>query len=1460
MQLDSEVNFRSLFEQAAVGMAQVSLSGEWMMVNSAFCRLLDYSREDLMLRSFLENLHPDDRAAHQTYQSSLLEGTVLNGSIEERYLNKNHSSIWVMTSIALVRNQQGEPQHFIKTVQNISDRKQSENALKRQLKRALLLQKITDAIRAQLDPQQLFETIVFQVGQAFGVDRCILFAYTQKPTRRLPVVAEYVESKYAPITGRILPIKKNFPWMQIFHQERAMAVPNVYANPLFQDLEPLFQEIELKSVLMIRTSYQGMPNGLLVLNQCDRFRQWTSHDIHVIESIAAQAGIALAQVSLLEREKRQRELLDQQNIQLRREIHERKQAEEHLQLFFSQSLDGFFFMMLDQPVQWDDTVDKEQVLDYVFAHQRFTKVNSAILKQYGAEREQFLGLTPNDFFEHNLAYGRDLWQQLFDAGRLHVETDERKLDGTPIWIEGDYICLYDAHGHITGHFGVQRDITDRKQAEAKLKASEERWQLAIKGSNDGIFDVDLKTLEAFHSERWSEMLGYDKDEVDTHNVEWSSRIHPEDLDRVISANQAHLNRETPFFMEEYRLRCKDGSYKWILGRGQALWDEQGNAIRMVGSHTDISELKNAESVLRRQQVFLRSVIDGPPNLIFAKDWYGRFVLANQAVAEIYGTTVEDLIGKTDADFNPNPAEVEHFLADDQAVILSQQPKLIEEKVTSATGESRYFQTIKKPIFSVHDQSALVLGVATDITDRKLAENALREAAKREKAALRVVERMRRTLDMEQIFNATVDEMREVLNCDRVVIYRFDTAKQGTCVAESVASPWSSLTEMCVRDPALLDEACFDDRCIVKTWQTQDRSASAPCSEEYFSSDFSHSLCYRCVSDVSQAQLDGQYLQLLENFHAKAYIIVPIFQEKKLWGLLASYQNSGPRHWESTETGLVVHISTQLGVALQQAELLAQTQKQSADLEKARDAAEAANHAKSEFLANISHELRTPLNAILGFTQIMSHDHTLNPDHQKHLEIINRSGHHLLGLINDVLEMSKIEAGRMKLTPTNVDLYHLLNSLEEMIRVKAIAKHLTLSFERSTRVPRYITTDENKLRQILLNLLDNAIKFTAEGGVILRVRVEEEVSDRQTQRRGDTGTWRHEDTETRQRGAGGDSTALPALSSSPAFSTPTKLFFEVEDTGSGIAPEEIQRLFKPFVQTRSGLTSSEGTGLGLAISHKFVELLGGAIVVTSTPGYGSRFCFDIQTTLAPITLPSSLGVAPRVIGCQPNQPTYRLLIVEDKWENSLLLMELLEPVGFEVKVARNGQEGIALWQSWHPHLIWMDMQMPVMSGYEATKHIKATMTGKETIIIAVTSSAFEEDRSTILEVGCDDFIRKPFQEAVIFAKLTEYLQVQFIYEENESRSGVQNPVAEKMGDNWLTPEHLQVMPDEWIAKLHQAAIEGRDYQLLELIQQIPVSHRTIGKALENLVNNFCFEKLIQLTRTVENSAQALQLEK
>lgn len=502
---------------------------------------------------------------------------------------------------------------------------------------------------------------------------------------------------------------------------------------------------------------------------------------------------------------------------------------------------------------------------------------------------------------------------------------------------------------------------------------------------------------------------------------------------------------------------------------------------------------------------------------------------------------------------------------------------------------------------------------------------------------------------------------------------------------------------------------------------------------------------------------------------------------------------------------------QLNTSLEQrvAERTAELMEANEHLQQAKEAAEAASRAKSAFLANMSHELRTPLNAILGFTQIMSRDRSVGLEYREYIDIINRSGQHLLKLINDVLEISKIETGRIKLNESSFDLYRLLDDLEEMLRLKAKEKNLALIFDRATQVPQYIRADEGKLRQVLLNLLGNAIKFTKEGSVTLRVM--------------------------------GDNQKPNA---SPI--THYQLLFEVEDTGLGIPSEEIKTLFKAFVQAEISHKSYEGTGLGLAISRKFVNLMGGEITVESVVGEGSTFRFNIRASLAQAADLPAQSVTRCIISLAPDQPAYRLLIVEDNWENNLLLVKVLSSLGFEVREAKNGSEAIALWESWNPHLILMDMRLPVMNGYEATQRIKATAKGQATVIIAVTSSAFEENRSTILSIGCDDFVSKPFQVEIVLAKLAEHLGVRYLYEEKTEQSTLDNQLEEQVDRYFLTPDSLKMMPNEWIAQLHKTATTCRDDLILQLIEQIPQSHADLAKALEELTYNFRFEEIMKLT--------------
>ncbi|WP_236721487.1 MASE1 domain-containing protein [Trichormus sp. NMC-1] len=437
-------------------------------------------------------------------------------------------------------------------------------------------------------------------------------------------------------------------------------------------------------------------------------------------------------------------------------------------------------------------------------------------------------------------------------------------------------------------------------------------------------------------------------------------------------------------------------------------------------------------------------------------------------------------------------------------------------------------------------------------------------------------------------------------------------------------------------------------------------------------------------------------------------------------------------------------------------------------------AEAANQAKSAFIANMSHELRSPLNAVIGFSQLMLRANNLPPEQYENAGIIYRSGDYLLTLINHILDLSKIEAGKTTLNIHNFNLYRLLDDLEDMLHLRASDAGLELIFERSQNVPNHICTDEVKLRQVLINLLSNAIKFTPNGGSIT-LSVE----------KGDEGT---ED----------------------VFS----LHFCLRDTGVGIAPAELPKLFDAFIQAQAGKEMQEGTGLGLAISRKFVLLMGGDITVESELGKGTTFQFYIQAKLGQETISNSTEGRQRVLALAPGQPTYKILTVDDKPINRQLLYKLLSPLGFEIKEASNGQEAITIWDEWEPHLIWMDMRMPVMDGYEATKHIKSTTKGNATAVIALTASVLEEEKAIVISAGCDDFLRKPFAEHTIFDALAKHLGVKYIFAETHSAN------LEHIEEKSLTSDSLSCMDQEWINQLYEAALEANTNLVIELIKEIP----------------------------------------
>jgi CheY-like chemotaxis protein/anti-sigma regulatory factor (Ser/Thr protein kinase) len=446
---------------------------------------------------------------------------------------------------------------------------------------------------------------------------------------------------------------------------------------------------------------------------------------------------------------------------------------------------------------------------------------------------------------------------------------------------------------------------------------------------------------------------------------------------------------------------------------------------------------------------------------------------------------------------------------------------------------------------------------------------------------------------------------------------------------------------------------------------------------------------------------------------------------------------------------------------------------------------------------MSHELRTPLNAILGFSRLLKRRNT-QPELREDVEVICSNGEHLLQLINQVLDLSKIESGHMAIHESIFDFHDLLANLEETFALQAKSKGVDVVVSRGEGVPVYISADPLRLREVLLNLLGNALKFTERGRVVLSIEAGQIVDSR------------------------------------------CRMSFVVQDTGPGIGHEDLQRVFEAFMQTQSGQKRGEGTGLGLTISRNYVQLMGGELKLESELGRGTTAYFDI-----PVGIPEEPFAAPhirkeRVIGLAPGQQKFRILVADDRQVARHLLRRILEPLGFEVREASDGTEVLALWKEWQPHLICMDIRMPVMDGVEATRHIRAEAGGGETVIVAVTASSFEEDRAQILASGFDDYMRKPFDEPELFDVLRRRLGVQLVYEESEGGA------ARLYGETLAGLEQtLEAMPDVLRRALYSALCDLDTDEVVKIMDQVNKYDPKISRVLRSFTDNYQYGKLLRI---------------
>ncbi len=460
---------------------------------------------------------------------------------------------------------------------------------------------------------------------------------------------------------------------------------------------------------------------------------------------------------------------------------------------------------------------------------------------------------------------------------------------------------------------------------------------------------------------------------------------------------------------------------------------------------------------------------------------------------------------------------------------------------------------------------------------------------------------------------------------------------------------------------------------------------------------------------------------------------------------------------------------------------------------AQKQAQDANLAKSVFLANMSHELRTPLNAILGYSQLMKRDEFINPAHQDYLSVINRSGEHLLSLINGVLEIAKIEANKIDSEPVNFNFYQFISDINRMFLLRTKEKNISFEITGLDDIPEYIITDETKLRIILINLFGNAVKFTDKGNINIHFSVSEKT----------------------------DGSLL--------------LLADVRDTGVGISADESHKLFKYFTQTESGILTKSGTGLGLAISQNYAKLLGGEISYKNNETGGS--IFSIKISVKKGSQPDYNFNIPKgyVTGLEEGQTIPKVLIAEDTDDSRILLVNLLKSVGFEIKDVANGKEAVECFNQWTPDFIFMDIRMPFMDGLEATKIIRSTDKGKKTKIMALSAHVFGEERAEIFEAGCDDFICKPYKESEIFISMSKHLGLKYIYQKNN--------IENKRDDRRVNlGDELKLIDVNFLIKLKKAADQTNAFEIAKLAEQVRFSHPKISEALNICAKDFDYSSI------------------
>ena len=1034
------------------------------------------------------------------------------------------------------------------------------------------------------------------------------------------------------------------------------------------------------------------------------------------------------------------------------------------------------------------------------------------------------------------------------------------------WISTAYSCRRDEAADCWVVTGVSVNISNRKQAEAlqrryALEVSEwrDRYESAARASGQILFEHDLKTGWDRWGANTEEVMGYPPEAMPQNLQQYLEWIHPDDRATFLAITEGDRTRREPYRVE-FRLRKADGSYLWVEERAITRYTPDGQPFQVVGFIVDIGDRKQAELALQESEARFQRLGAAIPGVIYTivetPDGPLRFEYVSPYFEVLHEVPLSAVVNDAAIIVEQmHPDDRADYLAALNASLETMTPFRHEWRIITPSGTVKWIKASSRPERRPNGEIAWH-GIVLDISERKAIEHALQTSEARLAEAQRVAHIGSWEYDLATQTIRWSEELFHILHRDPALgepdyaenlrLYHPEDAARLHQFAEraiATGQPYRIL----LRHPAPSGEWRY-----IESFGRAEQDAQGNTTRLYGTAqDVTDRVLAQRALKNSELRFRGIFDQMYQfiGLLSPDGILLEANQTALDFGGQTRSQVVGRPFWEADWWCISPETQAQLQQAIARAaqgefiryEVEVQGQggqvitidfslrpiadeagnivllipegrdisdriQAEQELRQAKETAIAANEAKSIFLANMSHELRTPLNVILGFAQYLTRATNLTPEQHENLQIIHRSGEHLLTLINDILDLTKIEAQHAEALLTSFDLIDLLWQLQEMFRHRAESKGLRLQLDLAPALPRYITSDAQKLRQVLINLLSNAIKFTPEGQVSLRAEAE------------------------------------------PTPTGAIALTFAVTDTGIGIPPDQLDRIFQPFMQAIRDTPPAEGTGLGLAISQKFIDILGGELRVESQVGQGSTFTVCIVAHPATAAdLPAPVRYQ-RVRGLAPGQPAYRILVVDDRPENCRLMVQCLSPLGLPVRAVNTGAQALHQCEQWQPHLIWMDLRMPDADGLEIVRQMRsrqksAAPDAHRPIIIALTAQTSAEVLNQALRAGCDDFVTKPFQEAAIFETLKRFLNLRYIYAESVGGAEPKAVNISAIVDAPLSTHDFDTVSPEWLFELHQATLACDDETVLALIAELPSNQDALRQKLRLLTRQYQFNVIM-----------------